>query len=112
MQILQVQLILHLSYLAQSARLADIRLETRHHTAEVKVMMGQELRWQSRRIRDPELDLGIGPGEPLRKNAHHCVWLSVEMDLSADNRRLPAEPPLEEIPGKHDGASIRTIFAL
>jgi hypothetical protein len=34
------------------------------------------------------------------------------MDLPADNRRIPAEPPLEEIPRKHDGGSIRTIFAL
>jgi hypothetical protein len=33
----------------------------------VKVMMGQDLRWHSRRIRDPELDLGIGIGKPLRK---------------------------------------------
>src|ERR1700678_2364619 len=80
--------------------------------AEVKVMMGQELRRQSSRIRDPELNLGIGISEPLRKHAHHRVWLPIEMDLSSDNRRISAESPLEEIPPKHDSASIRTIFAL
>ncbi len=34
------------------------------------------------------------------------------MDLPVQNRRIPPEPPLEEIPRKHDGISVRTIFAL
>src|SRR5260370_20947909 len=34
------------------------------------------------------------------------------MDLPADNRWIAAEPPLEEIPCKHDGISVGTIFAL
>src|SRR5258708_29173082 len=34
------------------------------------------------------------------------------MDLPADNRWMAAKPPLEEIPCKHDGISVGTIFAL
>jgi hypothetical protein len=34
------------------------------------------------------------------------------MDLPADNRRIPAEPALEEIPRKHHGVSVWTIFTL
>jgi hypothetical protein len=33
-------------------------------------------------------------------------------DAELDNRWIAAEPPLEEIPCKHDGISVRTIFAL
>src|SRR5215469_2182226 len=75
-------------------------------------MMGQNLRWHSRRIRNPHLDSGVGVGEPLREHANHRVWLAVEMNLPAHNRRVSTETPLEQIPRQHHGTSFGSILAL
>src|SRR5258705_1640398 len=112
MQVLQMESILRRLHPAQGVCQADVRLQARYHTAKVKVMMLQNFRWQPRRIRNPDLHFRVGIGEPLRKHADDRVWLPVEMDLPPDNRWIAAEPPLEQIPCKHDGISVRTIFAL
>ena len=106
-----MQPILHCLHLAQGVCKANIRPQAGDHTAEVIIMMAQNLRRQSRRVWNPHLYLRIGIGEPFRKHADHCVWLPVQTDLTADNRWIAAEPPREEIPRKHDGTSIWTIFA-
>src|ERR1700677_3151334 len=106
------RLVLYCAHLAQGAREADVWPQAGHHTAEVKVMMLQNRRWEPRRIWSPDLRLRIGIGEPLRKHAHHRIWLPVEVDLPAYDRRIPSEAALEEPPRKHNGGSVRTIFAL
>ena len=107
-----MQAVLHRLNLAQGAGQAHVRSQAGHHCAEVIVMMRHDIRRQPRQIRHPDLYLRIGVVEPLWKHAHHRIRLPVEMDLPADNRSVPREPPLEESPREHDGASVQTIFAL
>src|SRR5207244_6774794 len=68
-----MQPILHCLHLAQGVCKANIRPQAGDHTAEVIIMMAQNLRWQSRRVWNPHLYLRIGIGEPFRKHADHCV---------------------------------------
>ena len=50
----------------------------------------------------PELSVRVGIGEPAWKYSDDSVWVGVEADGLAENGRVAAEAPLEEVPGKEN----------
>ena len=105
--------VLHRAHLVRRRFCAHIRLQPRNHLALVAVVHAIVSLRKSLGVGQPELDPGIGIGEPTGQYANDGRRDGVQMNLFANDGRVTSKAALKEAPGEQDhGLTLRLIFCL